>query len=235
MKTNIDFLYLTLAVSMIKDITEASQKDYYKILGVSKTATDRDIKKAFRKLAVKYHPDKNKSPDAEERFREIAEAHEVLSDEKKRKIYDRYGRDGLKDQAGFDSSSFDFDFKDFFKGFHFGSGGDSFFHSEEDHFGDSFFGTHFNNRGNGNADSDVDSDFFEDFRGFGFGQDRDHRNSREHNTDHGLFDGFNIDLGDSVFEERHFQRTEQRSTREQRCRTVTKRMGNMVMTTTECS
>lgn len=73
MKIKIDFLYLTLAVSMLKEVAHAAQKDYYKILGVSKTATEREIKKAFRKLAVKYHPDKNKSPDAEKLFREIAE------------------------------------------------------------------------------------------------------------------------------------------------------------------
>ena len=71
-------------------------------------------------------------------------AHEVLSDEKKRKIYDRYGDDGLKDQAGFDSSSFDFNVKDFFKDFHFDFGKNSFFNDDdEDHFGDSFFGSHF--------------------------------------------------------------------------------------------
>lgn len=71
-------------------------KDYYQILEISNNATDEDIKKAYRKLALKYHPDKNKSPGAEERFKEIAEAYEVLSDKKKRDIYDAYGEDGLK-------------------------------------------------------------------------------------------------------------------------------------------
>lgn len=70
-------------------------KDYYKILGVAKTATDDDLKKAYRKLALKYHPDKNKAPGAEERFKEIAEAYEILSDSKKRQIYDQYGEEGL--------------------------------------------------------------------------------------------------------------------------------------------
>lgn len=71
-------------------------KDFYKILGVSKGASDDEIKKAYRKLALKYHPDKNKAPGAEDRFKEIAEAYEVLSDKKKRDIYDNGGEEGLK-------------------------------------------------------------------------------------------------------------------------------------------
>jgi len=67
-------------------------KDYYSILGIAKTATDEEIKKAFRKLAVKYHPDKNAgNKEAEEKFKEINEAYEVLSDPEKRPKYDRYG------------------------------------------------------------------------------------------------------------------------------------------------
>ncbi|KAE8748139.1 hypothetical protein FOCC_FOCC005142 [Frankliniella occidentalis] len=75
-------------------------KDYYKILGVAKNAADDDIKKAYRKLALKYHPDKNKTASAEERFKEVAEAYEVLSDKKKREVYDQYGEEGLKGGAG---------------------------------------------------------------------------------------------------------------------------------------
>jgi len=71
-------------------------KDFYKILGISRTATDDEIKKAYRKLALKYHPDKNKAPNAEEQFKLVAEAYEVLSDKKKREIYDQYGEEGLK-------------------------------------------------------------------------------------------------------------------------------------------
>lgn len=71
-------------------------KDYYKILGISKEASDEDIKKAYRKMALKFHPDKNKSPTAEENFKSVAEAYEVLSDKKKRDIYDQYGEEGLK-------------------------------------------------------------------------------------------------------------------------------------------
>lgn len=71
-------------------------KDYYKMLGINRNATEDDIKKAYRKLALKYHPDKNKSPEAEEKFKEIAEAYEVLSDKKRRTIYDQHGEEGLK-------------------------------------------------------------------------------------------------------------------------------------------
>lgn len=69
-------------------------KDYYCILGIEKGASDEDIKKAYRKQALKFHPDKNKSPQAEEKFKEIAEAYEVLSDPKKREIYDQFGEEG---------------------------------------------------------------------------------------------------------------------------------------------
>ncbi|XP_051241270.1 dnaJ homolog subfamily B member 1b [Dicentrarchus labrax] len=71
-------------------------KDYYDILGIKRGASEDDIKKAYRKQALRYHPDKNKSPGAEEKFKEIAEAYDVLSDPKKKDIYDRYGEEGLK-------------------------------------------------------------------------------------------------------------------------------------------
>ncbi len=75
-------------------------KDYYKILGVSRSATDDELKKAYRKLALKYHPDKNKAPGAEDKFKEIGEAYDVLSDPKKRRIYDQLGEEGLKGGMG---------------------------------------------------------------------------------------------------------------------------------------
>ncbi|CAK9302493.1 unnamed protein product [Gordionus sp. m RMFG-2023] len=75
-------------------------KDYYTILGLTnKKSTDDEIKKAYRKMALKYHPDKNKSAGAEEKFKEISEAYDVLSDAKKREIYDKYGEEGLKGGA----------------------------------------------------------------------------------------------------------------------------------------
>ncbi|KAJ8261275.1 hypothetical protein COCON_G00169980 [Conger conger] len=75
---------------------KAMGKDYYKTLGVPSGSNEDEIKKAYRKMALKFHPDKNKDANAEEKFKEIAEAYEVLSDPKKRTIYDQYGEEGLK-------------------------------------------------------------------------------------------------------------------------------------------
>jgi molecular chaperone DnaJ len=78
-------------------LRSAAKRDYYEILGIDRNASSQDIKKAYRKLAVKYHPDKNPNdPKAEESFKEAAEAYSVLSDEEKKSIYDRYGHEGLR-------------------------------------------------------------------------------------------------------------------------------------------
>ncbi len=74
--------------------------DFYVLLGVSRDASDGDIKKAYRKLAMEYHPDRNRAPEAEAKFKEIAEAYEVLRDPQKRAAYDRYGRAGVGAGAG---------------------------------------------------------------------------------------------------------------------------------------
>lgn len=86
----------------------ATKRDYYEILGVARSSSEVEIKRAFRNQARKYHPDVNKSPDAETRFKEINEAYEVLSDARKRSAYDRYGHvgqagtfDGFGDVGGF--------------------------------------------------------------------------------------------------------------------------------------
>ncbi|MSQ06378.1 MAG: molecular chaperone DnaJ [Dehalococcoidia bacterium] len=97
--------------------------DYYEVLGVARTDNEEEIRKAFRKKAMQYHPDRNKSPDAEEKFKEINEAYQVLTDTKKRAQYDRFGQAGVGSNGGFDRP---------FEGFDvFGGFGDIF---------DSFFG-----------------------------------------------------------------------------------------------
>jgi molecular chaperone DnaJ len=79
-----------------------AKRDYYEILGIDRNAGEDDIKRAYRKLAVKYHPDKNPGDkNAEEAFKEATEAYEVLKDSQKRQLYDRYGHEGLKVGAGF--------------------------------------------------------------------------------------------------------------------------------------
>lgn len=77
-----------------------NKKDYYEILGVSKTASDEEIKRSFRKLAKQYHPDVNKEPGAEEKFKEIGEAYAILSDPAKRKQYDQFGHAAFQNGAG---------------------------------------------------------------------------------------------------------------------------------------
>ena len=69
----------------------AAKRDYYDILGVSKTASDAEIKSAYRKMAMQWHPDKNKSPEAEQKFKEINEAYQILSNSQKKQTYDQFG------------------------------------------------------------------------------------------------------------------------------------------------
>ena len=82
-------------------LTSNGKRDYYEVLGVARAATDQEIKSAYRKLALQFHPDRNpNNPDAEEKFKECSEAYAVLADGEKRAAYDRYGHAGLGGSGG---------------------------------------------------------------------------------------------------------------------------------------
>lgn len=113
----------------------STKRDYYEVIGVQKNASQADIKSQYRKLALKFHPDRNKSADAAEHFKEISEAYAILSDDEKRKIYDQYGHAGVDGRYSTDDifRGARVNFEDIFGG----SGFDSIF---ESFFGRSGFG-----------------------------------------------------------------------------------------------
>src|SRR5437870_12377339 len=103
-----------------------TDRDYYELLGVGRQASEAEIKRAFRRLARELHPDVSDAPDAEERFKEVVEAYEVLSNSERREVYDRYGHEGLR--SGGWAPTFDFgSISDLFSAFFgddvFGAGG----------------------------------------------------------------------------------------------------------------
>ena len=145
------------------------KRDYYEVLGISRTATPDEIKKAYRKLAIKYHPDKNPgNKEAEESFKEATEAYEVLSDAEKRSRYDQFGHQAFAPgQGGFGGGFGGVDLEDALRTFMgaFGGGGGSIF--------DDFFGGH--PRGGGemsNRGSDLRFDLEIDFEESAFGSER---------------------------------------------------------------
>jgi len=109
-------LFLALFV-LLNSLIASAGKDYYSILGLSRDADIRQIKKAYRELSLKYHPDKN--PDAKDKFVDISDAYDVLADEDKRRIYDQFGEEGLKQGGGHQARN-PFDI---FSSFGFGGGG----------------------------------------------------------------------------------------------------------------
>ena len=110
------------------------KKDYYEVLGVAKDSSEKDIKGAYRKLAMKYHPDRSDAPDAEEKFKELSEAYAVLSDAEKRKKYDQFGHAGINSQYSQEDLFRGVNFEDLLRGFGFGGGG------QQESIFDMFFG-----------------------------------------------------------------------------------------------
>jgi DnaJ family protein B protein 9 len=216
-------IFQCLAVSFLCGVMEFEQvfaKDYYKTLGVTKKATEKEIKKAFRALALVYHPDKSSEPDALDKFREIAEAYEVLSDPDKRRQYDQIGHSKFSESSDYKPGDYDDIFKDFddlFKDMGHGNHNQHFKH----HFGAHKF---HHDQATGAGD-------------FQFGQDIKFEE---------LFDSpfLNFhdfeDMGDfQVNPTGHKRRTKNRkraaTAGHQSCRTVTQKVGNTVTTYTQCS
>jgi len=187
------------------------KKDYYKSLGLERGASEKEIKNAFRQLAKKYHPDKNPDKDTTKKFREIAEAYEVLRDEDKRRQYDAQGHNAWSgpNAGGFKPGNFNFE--DLFKDFD-----DDFFGDLKPHFAQ-HFGSHKAAHEAAGGHFDFNDVNFEDFfTGF--------------NNDHNDFFGRDMDV--DMFGSSQV-RTEQKNG--QKCRTVTQKVGNTVTTYTQCS
>ena len=98
----------------------SERRDYYEVLGVERSANQDEIKKAFRKLAFQYHPDRNKEPEAEEKFKEISEAYAILSDQEKKQQYDAYGHAGINGRYSREDIFRSSNFRDAFSEFGFG-------------------------------------------------------------------------------------------------------------------
>lgn len=111
-----------------------SKRDYYEVLGVSKNADKKEIKQAYRELVKKYHPDKNSSPEAETKFKEVQEAYDILSDEQKRSSYDQFGHAGTQGFGGYGGNG---GYGAYANGFDFGNINDIF----SQFFGEDFAGT----------------------------------------------------------------------------------------------
>src|SRR5215467_9592106 len=148
------------------------KRDYYEVLGVQRGATDQEIKSAYRKLALQYHPDRNpNNPDAEEKFKECSEAYAVLADSEKRGLYDRFGHAGVGGAGagvGFDASVFQ-DFSDIFGEF-FG-------------FGDFFGGGRTGRRSRAQRGGDLREDITLDFEEAVFGAEKKITYRRQENCE----------------------------------------------------
>lgn len=182
------------AVLLYADVDAA--EDHYKTLGVKKKASDKEIKRAFRKLALKYHPDKNKEKDAEEKFLKIGKAYEILSDPEKRKKYDMYGDDGtgpegsnaggFQHAGGFQNA----DFNQFFKQFDEAMNSHRKGHHYKHHGNGGF--RHFNTFGDSGSFFDFDSLFHDGDEDELFGSFQGNRRSQGGFGNHFGFNGGNF-------------------------------------------
>lgn len=241
-------------------IVHGAKKDLYQILGVKRDAKEKEIKRAFRKLAIKYHPDKNKDPDAEKKFVEIAKAYEVLSDPEKRRRYDQFGDDGEQGGGGGGGGGFNFNFDDFFKGF------DEAFRSHKSHhdhthnqahqngfkfhFGGGNGGQHaqffnfddlFDDEGSDDGGDFFNFDPFSNLFDFGdeddfFGNHVHNHYDRQHNDPHAQHMNHHArHMHQFGGNHMNMQNIKVNSQGGRTCRTVTQRIGNTVTTHTECS
>ncbi|XP_068572909.1 dnaJ homolog subfamily B member 9-like isoform X2 [Cebidichthys violaceus] len=224
-------LLLAVHILLISEFILA-KRDYYDILGVPKDATERLIKKAFHKLALKYHPDRNKGPDAEAKFREIAEAYETLSDDKRRREYDQFGHgplpgEGHRGGGGGGGGGGGYNFNQHYQSFNF----DDIF-KDSDTFGQQQR-HHFHSQNQAHQKRHFDSHF----QAHREAMDRQKRQFQQGGFGGGLFDDMFEDLEKMFSFNAHGSRTDSRfqGSGKQHCRTVTQRRGNMVTTFTDCS
>ncbi|XP_047431367.1 dnaJ homolog subfamily B member 9-like [Mugil cephalus] len=228
MATAQSVLLLAVHILLISEFILA-KKDYYEVLGVPRDATERQIKKAFHKLALKYHPDRNKGPDAEAKFREIAEAYEVLSDDKRRREYDQVGHSSSSSSSG--GGGNDYNFKQHYQSFNF----DDIF-KDFDHFGQQHQ-HHFHSHHQAHHQAHQKRHFESHFQAHREAMNSQRRQFQQGGFGGGLFDDMFEDLEKMFTFNSHSSRTEGgfQSSGKQHCRTVTQRRGNMVTTFTDCS
>jgi len=209
------FFFLVIAVTVC-----LAETDYYKVLGLKKGATTKEIKKAFRSLALKYHPDKSKDPKAVEKFRAIAEAYEVLRDPERRKQYENMGHKHFYTNTGYKPKA---DFKDLFKDFE-----DLF--KEFGHMED-FMKQHF-------ASHKMETEAHGGFFDFGRDIDLDALFDQDDFVETGIFEEGNDNLHDYMHNHgkdilKNVKAKESKSGK--KCKTITKKVGNSLTTYTECS
>ncbi|XP_038159818.1 dnaJ homolog subfamily B member 9-like [Cyprinodon tularosa] len=235
MATAQSMLLLAVHILLISEFILA-KRDYYDILGVPRDATERQIKKAFHKLALKYHPDRNKGADAEAKFREIAEAYETLSDDKRRREYDQLGHaassgEAFRGSGAGGSSGGDYNFRQHYQSFNFKF--DDIF-KDFDPFGQQQRHQHqFHSHNQAHQKRHFDSHF----QAHKESMNRQQRAFQQRGFGGGLFDDMFEDLEKMFSFNTHASRTESRfqGSAKHQCRTVTERRGSMVTTFTDCS